>query len=268
MKLIEMWHNHPIQSSLEVMLISTAFWEDDATQPSDLALGWRLPTLTDDDGDNFDVSLIDLFMPGLPRRETRAESSTEPPETTPARLPPRAGQAAPDSDGFGPRENPLLDGSFSLHGRININTAAPILLASLLGLDPALASRIAALRGAPADVGRPPGLTTSVQSPGAVPGTQAWLQSRAPHFPPRWGSLSEFVADEDLWRGVTLSERFARIYPFSRMISFHSLSYKVISESLPAPIGGNKNRRASRLRTERIIAGDRGKIETVTFRYW
>jgi hypothetical protein len=94
-----------------------------------------------------------------------------------------------------------------------------------------------------------------------------WFAPLSPLRPPRWRSLSDFLGDAELWGGTTLLDRVRVVYPFSAAVTFHSLSYKIVTENLPDPVGRNEERRAASLRSERIVAGDRGATETVSFRY-
>jgi hypothetical protein len=95
----------------------------------------------------------------------------------------------------------------------------------------------------------------------------AWYTALSPQAPMRWRTFSEFIRDRDLWGEASLVERIERTYPFSRMIAFQSLSYKVTTANIPQTQAENSNRRSSVMFTERILAADRGAIETVVFLY-
>ncbi|MBI1784042.1 hypothetical protein HYR69_02770, partial [Candidatus Sumerlaeota bacterium] len=102
----------------------------------------------------------------------------------------------------------------------------------------------------------------------SIASSEHWFEALPPQDTPRWRSLSEFVEDSDIWGDADLFSRIEVAYPFSNMITFHSLSYRVVTQSLPAPsVADQKDRRPTVVRSERIIAGDRGKPETVSFRY-
>lgn len=220
---------------------------------------------TDETSDNFDVTIVDLFMPGLPaKRDTRMMSFL-----------------ASGSLSSGDGSNPLLDPSVSrietewkarrdapaaLHGRININTASPLLLSALPGVGPDFAYVIATLRehwiyGASDTFSVRPTATVSAD----IFQTDAWKQALPPLESVRWRSLSDLISDNEAWGPETLLiNRIEACYPFANMIAFNSLSYRVTTENIPPP--DNSGRQPTIVRTERIVAGDRGRPETVRFR--
>jgi hypothetical protein len=299
LKLFEALHNQPFRSALELLFVSTAY------SPSDGEPGqprWRFPSLTRGATDNLDISVIDLFQPGTP-----------PPQ-----------RVVVDTDDFGAavadesvrRLISVLEQPPAWFGRINVNTAAPAVLAALPGVGPNLAARIDELRGEPLTLGEdfariasrvepvtepeeeasepvdptntefgavpvldddgfaaygfgasPSGEPASTPASSTVETKDGWFTARSPQSPARWRSFSEFIRDRDLWGEASLVERIERTYPFSRMIAFQSLSYKVTTANIPLTQASDSNRRSSVMYTERILAADRGALETVVFLY-
>jgi hypothetical protein len=299
LKLFEALHNQPFRSSLELLFVSTSYASsnDDPGSPR-----WRFPSLVPGATDNLDISVIDLFLPGAPAPQ-RAVADAE-------------DFGAAGTDAAVRRLISVLEQPPAYFGRININTAAPAVLAAIPGVGDTLAARIAELRGEPLTLGEDFALTersaaepvgaaeaAEEESPenspyGKVPvldedgfaaygfgmsrssvpesapveiasdvEDDAWYTALSPQAPMRWRTFSEFIRDRDLWGEASLVERIERTYPFSRMIAFQSLSYKVTTANIPQTQAENSNRRSSVMFTERILAADRGAIETVVFLY-
>lgn len=100
------------------------------------------------------------------------------------------------------------------------------------------------------------------------PQPDAWYIARSPQSAARWGSLSDFIRDRDLWGDAALIERMERTYRFASMITFQSLAYRVKTSNIPVDEGGGETgRRPSVMFTERLLAADRDSIETVVFLY-
>jgi hypothetical protein len=160
-----------------------------------------------------------------------------------------------------------------LFGRINLNTAPAAVIASLPGVEPELAHRIAEVRSHWAegdDESLDPRRRTGVTSLSMkkVRGEKSWWQPISPENQPRWNNFSDFILDEDVWYDKTVAERINLSFLFSQALTFNSLSYKVITENIAEPPpAGDVKRKSTTMVTERIIAGDRGRAETVTFHF-
>jgi len=264
LRFVESLHDQPFKSPLEAMLVSTAFApEDPSSRTPPAHMGWRLPVLEGAGPDNFDIALVDGFAIDPPPSSAPAPAA---PALSLESLSPEgrrdaARAAAPEAAGCSP----------AIFGRINLNTAAPVVLAALPGLDEELVYRIDQARrghGALADDrgerGEPPHVDPALVQ--AYARSPDWFWPRSPLVGARWGSLSAFVKDGGLWGEAPLAERVRRVYPFSRIVTFDSLSFKATTRNLVASASEDPLRRPSRRRAERIIAGDRGSLETVTFR--
>lgn len=95
-----------------------------------------------------------------------------------------------------------------------------------------------------------------------------YFSPRSPQDASRWATLSEFIRDRDLWGDASLIERMERIYPFSAMMTFQSLAYRVMTANIPlSNPDGDTTRRSSVIYSDRILAADRGTLETVQFLY-
>lgn len=282
MAVIEKFHNQPFRSPLELLIISTAYAPAElngriaaagpAAEPlegaSNKPWGWRFPSTEGTPGqDNLGAEVVDLFYPGAPQPNKRIFFEERIQEANPADRPEM--QENLEMARRTRRTSYLPDAIF---GRINVNTASPAVLASLPGFDKGLAQRISELRGDLAYGANSLhrqynvyGLDAARTRGDAASKTPQWMHPMAPTTPPRWQSFSQFMEDDELWGELNLAERFMAAYPFSRMVTFHTLSLKVTNESTSGPAG--ENRRPSVMRTERILAGDRGRIEPVSVRY-
>lgn len=304
----EALQNQPVRTALELLLVSTSYagTGEEAAPPR-----WRFPSLHAGASDNLDVTVVDLFQPGapLPVRSTAAQAELD------ALL-----SESREAQEAVRKLLAVLEQPPAFFGRININTAAPGVLAVLPGVGGDFARQIAELRGAPLELGDdfarlPPAKRTkteaevaeaaeaeaaetqdspegdvpvldedgfraigfgaprlqaaeaepSVDAPGAV---EDWFIARSPQSAPRWRTLSEFIRDRELWADASLLERIERTYRFSGMIAFQSLAYKVTTANIPQnKDDASGNARASVMYAERLLAADRGALETVVFRY-
>lgn len=287
MKVIESLQNKAFTSALELLLVPTIDPEfavesgaepvpptDPATSGSALSTSgskkraWRFPSLPGEEIQNFDTRLVDLFVPEAPRRHDSRIARIQELKV----IPKDSLQPTERPDAVADRWLKDRDEAPALFGRINLNTAAPALLASLPGFTPELAARVAQLRGEwAAGVVAQPGTrrqTISAVEVSRQSQSDAWFQSVPPQAMAKWDSLSAFLEDNDLWDvNQTLIERINTVFPFSRLVTFDSLSFKITSENLPDPQRKSEKRRPSLVHSERIVAADRGRLETVTFTY-
>lgn len=277
----EQLHNQPFNSPLELLLVSTAYVTPAALEitseyePIQIEQWcWQYPTLEGESRDelaNLSVDVVDLFMPGAPsnggRERARAMMML-------ARI-----AEAPGGDldeelatiAIEMEWRSRLAAPRPAYGRINLNSASPAVIAALPGVDLPFAWRIDALRNAwltgqsAEDV-----LAHGPQIPNEAEARRRflanWYRSIPPSAPSRWRGLSEFLLDEDLWEDASLIERISKSNPFSRLVTFHTLSLKVTSEAT-SPKVANKNRRTRTMRSQRLVAADRGRIETFGFHY-
>lgn len=211
-----------------------------------------LPALGGAAGASFDLSLVDVFMPGVaPARPTRVFGFDEFDPASKER-PSRQSE----------RLRALRDMPRALHGRINLNTASPATMAALPGFDDAFAYRVAWLRyawlgGVDSTEAPPKALPEGMKTSGA------WYEAIPSTETPRWRSLSAFLSDERLWDDVEYVERVERCIPFSLMTTFHSLSASVSTRNVANPTADDRD--PTVVASSRIVAGDRGAPETVAF---
>lgn len=276
----EQLHNQPFNSPLELLLVSTAYVTPAALEitseyePIQIEQWcWQYPTLQGESQDelaNLSVDVVDLFMPGAPakggRERARAMMLARIAEAPGGELDEELGAIAIEMEW-----RSRLAAPRPAYGRINLNSASPAVLAALPGVDLPLAWRIGALRNAwltgqsAEDV-----LTQGPQIPIEAEARRRflanWYRSIPPSAPSRWRGLAEFLLDEDLWDDAPLIERISKTNPFSRLVTFHTLSLKVTSEAT-SPRAGDSNRRTRTMRAQRLVAADRGRIETLGFHY-
>ncbi len=302
MRIVEAFQNQPFLSPLEILMVPTNYEPTStgqadanpttgATQETTTETqtpkresqgGLRLPYLPISNQrlsrdqefeqaaintDNLDVSVVDLFMPGI--------AGARPTQIFKALLPPATGAMGPEGANLAEnrlelKQRELRDQPPALFGRVNVNTAPAAVLAALPGFGNSMAYAVTTLRDywifGSAGLARKVDRT---QLNEAATRTPEWFEALPPQESPRWRSLSEFISDTDLWGDSTLNERWAIVYPFANMITFYSVAYRVVTENLPPPNSekDDPKRRARVIHAERIVAGDRGKTETVSFRY-
>ncbi len=131
--LFEAVHNHPFYTSLELMLVSTSFAYAGTEETG--SNQWRFPSIRPGTTQNLDIRVVDLFQPGSP---------------APMRL------SSADAEVFSAEMDQILsilERPPAFFGRINLNTAAPVVLAGLPGMDKEFAEKIAELRGKPLSLG-------------------------------------------------------------------------------------------------------------------
>lgn len=312
---------------------------DDSTPDSSESIQWRVPDLYDGGLNNFDASVMDSFMPGAPplERVMTEELEHEVEEALELARIRTELRAAREADGY-PADTyeetgelltsdaieaiaklmANLDLPEPLHGKININTAPPAILASMPGFGDDLAKVVSILRDPEAwstavsndasdasregpaaissrrratstldlgdgfqwdphtlGVAPPPSEESNPalqdESDSVTPedfSQSQWYRAISPQSVVRWSSLSEFIQDDELWGDASELDRLSACFLFSRMITFQSLSYKVTTRNVgETQVVNGMHRRPSIKRAERILAADRGKLETVSFRY-
>lgn len=278
LSVIESLQNQPFRSALEILLVSSAYAP--AAESGKLAAalpaaptgqektwGWRFPSLdAAKGGNNFGIDIADLFLPGAPQINQRYIFESRAYDESGALRNASENTAAA-------RQMQAQTGSAlppALFGRININTASPAVLATLPGMDGAFAQRISELRAQLTSANSSNMVLTANGAAGRAQSalrTPEWWRALPPSTPPRWNTLAEFLADPDLWGDDDLARRIETIFPFSNLITFHTLSMKVTAESAGGPAQTADGRRQSVMTSERIVAGDRGRVESVTMRY-
>ncbi|MCL5270811.1 MAG: helix-hairpin-helix domain-containing protein, partial [bacterium] len=149
------------------------------------------------------------------------------------------------------------------YGRINLNTAPVVVLATLPGMNSKLLARIFESRrlGPSAD---PKSIHPS------LPTNQSVLLTPVnPLEPARWDNLSDFILDEMIWEGLPLYDRLTTVDPFAQLVTTHSLTFRVKSANRVAEAddAAQPSRRPSLALAERLVAGDHGVVETVDFRF-
>ena len=299
LKVMEQWQNQLFRSSLDVMLVSTAFAanqgrgtgsslvdsvcypEGDGTGEARGPRGgqspaYAMPQLTADESSNLDVRLVDCFRLGaeLPDQVTTADLSDLIGRTD------SGVRAAPakvaQTDALTPSAQvkvALPPRCETVMGRLNLNTAPVALIATLPGMNSQLLSRIAGARSESASIMSGQG-QASAKNNGSL-NDPTWWVAESPFTPGRWSNLSDFIRDETLWAGRPLYDRLDAVYSYSQKVTLHTLAVRVVSDSAQsesnakqvAATAGGGTRRPRVIRAERIIAADRGRAETVAFNY-
>jgi hypothetical protein len=291
---IERGHNQPFRSPLDLMFVSTSFAEEatggvDPSAFADETIRRRYPNMEGTSDDNLDLGVVDVFLPGAPRRadwraldaavrsgSRRADATGGGFGATGARRS-AASRVFDGGEAAQAREIVARNAAPPIFGRVNLNTAPGAIVASLPGMDVQTADRIVRARRRWVDEtvaeqrtfgGVRPALTTEAEpSVTSAVREDEWFRSIGPQAPARWKSLADFLKDPDVWGTDSLEDRMRVMYPSSLLIAFHSQSLRVVTESLVDPRDGDDPRRASVQRAERLIGVDRGTAETVTFRY-
>lgn len=149
-----------------------------------------------------------------------------------------------------------------VHGLLNLNTATPAALSVLPGMDGLLLRRIvmARLEGQTGE---------TIELAALTPEMRVWWMERHPLDHPEWRNFSGFLLDERVWQGRPLYDRLNAAMPFHAMVGTHSVSLVALSANRANDVEDRDgDRRPTRLTAERLIAGDRGGVETVRFNYY
>ena len=260
----EKWQNQPFLSALDVMLVSTAYADGSSTNSSKLGgTPWALPVLLDEEGDNLDIGLVDVFAIGavLPPRVTADTLQELNGASTSQFGQPDVQRRVRASYLTRYLQNlPRCGRSF---GAININTAPPVVLASLPGMTPDLLQRIFTAREAHAQE-----LQLEDQEEGINPVDRDWTKAGDGLETPRWRNLSDVLLDDTIWGSAALYERLDQVYAFAGLLATSSLSVEVHTADVSLEsVAAAEGRRRSFSEARRIITGDRGSIETVLFEY-
>lgn len=245
----------------------------DPTEEYEVQDGWlfQFPRLSIS-STRLDCRVADLFCVGAPARrptilyDARTDSRS-------VRTGADGTRVASETEA---RRRRLRDAPPALFGRININTAPPFMVAALPGLDSALAENLIRLResraraGAEADDARLR-ITASAEQGAerAERGNALWYRALPPTAPAAWESLSELLRDDEIWNDeVPLARRIEALWPVSNLITFDSLSWRVVTRNIPDPTDpADRLRRSTRMAAERIIAADRGQVEEYGFHF-
>ena len=256
----EKWQNRPFASALDVMLVSSGVGSQDARSsnrprkgtPND-GSSFGMPVLSSEDGTQLDIRLIDCFRVGtrIIADELESESTVN--------LATGPGTRQTERGTSRRTNSPVCDVAY---GRLNLNTAPPIILNSLEGMDASLLGRIVRSRE-----GRAQGGSGLIQPSDP----EALKRPLNPLARPAWRNLSEFMLDEEVWQDQPLYARLDRAYPFINRLACHTLVIETEAENRP---GGDNQltssgepRRQSRMRATRMLSADRGGVETVSFQY-
>jgi len=284
LKMQEKWQNQPFRSPLDVMLVSSSYAaaSADAASSATTTLGadatpggaagvspFALPPLQASEGAGLDVRLVDCFRLGARMPSEVAMDLAR--MTAAAAAASTATGASAAGAGSTPTASPPPPTSLALRprcdkifGRLNLNTAPLATLAVLPGMDGALLGRVDQARQGLASGGAP-----AAKTPTAPTAQDAqWWTAVDPRQTPHWRNLSDFILDEDVWQGRPLYDRLDAVFPFCQLVSTHSMTLRVVTTNGPAPpaAGQTATRRVNPLSSERIIAGDRGAVETLSYR--
>ena len=227
----EKWQNEPLLTALDVMLIGSAYVEDvGAGAENAQTHPWAMPVLETDRDDQLDVRLVDCFRIGVaPPVESMEPVSTE--------------VALPDPPDCA-----------TVFGRLNLNTAPLRVLAALPGMDENILARLGALRQGVARAR-----------------DMDWDNPASPLQEALWRNPSDFLRDDLVWGERSLYDRLDAVYGFFELLTTHSMAMEVTTanrtgqddeDALETP-----TRRPSRRLGYRLLAGDRGGVETVDFRF-
>ncbi len=252
---MEEHHDKPFQSALDVMLVSSSFVTaggEGSTEARERP--WQLPVLASEDSKQLDVRLVDCFRIGV-----RLPAAPEPV--------PAAGIPTPDPAGMRPPlptrgglEMVTTPTAAVVYGLVNLNTASPAVLGTLPGMDEPLLLAIYKAREA-AQTG-----VVGHGRLGALSAEERWREL-SPQSAQAWPNLSDFLLDEQIWGETPLYQRLTQAWPFASLVGTHSMSMLAVATSRPEPIEAGSTRRPNLARSERLLAGDRGRLETVSFRY-
>lgn len=242
--------NKPLGNPFDIMLVGTAHAETTAEGSADSAKTWpwQLPALSSADTHQLDMRLVDCFLPGveMPLKKT---GSTETAETG----------SKQSNDTIQPRAVP---NATVVSGRINLNTAPLGVLAALPGMSSRLLTSIREARLAES------GSSSQAAVKAASPSDKSYWREIDPRTSPRWANLSDFMTDAEVWGDTALYDRLNQAYAFAGLVGTHSLSMVATTTSrLPEPTKSETARRQNVSRAERLLAADRGTVETVNFKF-
>lgn len=241
--------NMPMRTPFDVMLVGTAHLGKAAKSAGENAKSWpwQLPELGSADTHQLDIRLVDCFLPGveMPMKKSGPASSFTSSEKS-------------SNEIIQQKPTPV---AAAINGRININTASIGVLAALPGMSSRM---LTSIREA-----RMPQASGSTIKPVSSRDKTYWRESD-PRMGARWANISDFMLDNDVWGETSLYDRLNQAYPFSALIGTHSLSMVATSTTKPSPTSSNKREAARRQnvnRAERLLAADRGMVETVNFKF-
>lgn len=292
LRIQEEWQNKPFRSALDVMLVSTAYIAQPAAQgmntgsqtmgnqtlsgqvmggqatQASAAHPFALPELAASGSSNLDVRLVDCFRVGakLPAAQSSLAAATQQATQT-AQGAENAGSSGSAEEGTRPTALPTPPRCAKVLGRLNLNTAPAATLAALPGMDAQLLGRIEQSRSeGPVEAGQE-GQGQQTASLNAK--DEAWWAPVDPFAAPRWHNLSDFLQDETVWQGRPLYDRLDAIYPFCQLVTMHSMALRAYAANRPyvPPSEAKEGRRPNLVRVERQIVGDRGVVESVSFKY-
>jgi hypothetical protein len=261
----QQWHNRPFRNALDVMLVASAWGEPDLNASQTAGEDWALPLLGADDSRRLDIGLIDCFQVGvvIPQREPLDAEWREN-----RRLMGRV-ESGPDRIAGLPGATlrsvssvPLRPACDVMFGRLNLNTASPATLSALPGMDDALLERIVGVRAQHLS-GSPLSYIHMTPQQGA------WWLETDPLGPAVWRNLSDFLQDERLWQGLPLYDRLDRVYAFLPLVTTHSVSlWSLMGNREVQPREEVGEKRKTMFQIERVLTADRGRLETILFKYY
>ncbi len=263
--------NKPFHSTLDVMLISSAYIGGIDGQ-DDTEYAWRLPVLNARDSTELDVRLIDCFRVGAKltirdhqRSRLNHIHKLQAHLSAPSRGHPSNANLPYHTLQSIRRLEPVIPPRVSVqYGLININMAPLEILNALPGMDPTFATQVDNVRR-----------QTSIDPFNQdiqTPGHKKHMVSRPFNLNAisHWRNLSDLVIDDRIWNQRPLYDRLDTVYPFLRMLTTHSQSYRLVTVNRPPPKHTDTSASSiqpSQIMAERIIAADRGAVETIQFRY-
>lgn len=274
------WQNKPFRSGLDVMLVSSAFVAKTASSLSTSTLAtsnaatssssgsastYALPVLIAGGSNQLDVRLVDCFQVGvrLPdAAERRALLSDLLDESRQTADSAKSSATSSHSDQQLERyAEALVPTCATRFGAINLNTAPIAVLAALPGMTTKLLNAIAQRRAA--------ALATSTEQTALAHAldqrNNLYWKAGSPFDSAVWTNLSDFLMDDTLWSdSTTLYDRLDAVYEFLPLLVTHSQSMAMGTANLTAE---KQERNPARMQTQRILAFDRGRLETLSFRY-
>ncbi|MCE5229204.1 type II secretion system protein GspK [bacterium] len=253
---LEQTANKPINNPIDAMLISTAHVatveKADSTELQDFK--WQLPELNASSSRQLDTRLVDCFLPNVAmplKNKTKIVTLT-----------------SDETDSNQSIRELTVPNAAVISGRVNINTAPLGVLAALPGMSNALLMAIRDVRAGNTGSGQST-LTLDTRD-------RSYWREIDPKNGACWANLSDLITDKQVWGDTAFYDRLAQVYAFAPLIGTHSLTMMSVATTKVASAGETKNanakksdlaRRENITRAERLLAADRGVIETVHFAF-
>ncbi|MEN6625840.1 MAG: hypothetical protein ABFD69_06385 [Candidatus Sumerlaeia bacterium] len=240
--------NQLIRNPLDAMLVGTAHVSvnEKSAKMSRQEFPFQLPQLSSGDSQQLDIRLVDCFLPGadVPLKAKKAAAASY------VLSEKQTNETISDL----PTESVAV-----LNGRVNLNTAPIGVLAALPGMTPALLVAIRDTRDTTGTVDR---ATQTLTTRDKTYWREFSLETTG-----CWANLSDFMADSRIWGSTSLYDRLNQAYAFAPLLGTHTMTLKSVATTRVASSTKDPSRRQNITRAERILAGDRGMVETVSFRF-